>query len=497
MIFLPGRSAAQKYIEDGVANLVRSNVRYDYNSFFLERLKEHRILMLADNGHGESVFMKTVTDFLNYWADNLEKDIKQGKTYEYPSKLYLFLESDPEMVAGIYRFIEAGNPYEAIDPIGFMGYQFTTAMVEFYDNLGQIHKRIEGINKSIPENKKISFSIYGPEKVIDISNWTTEKRDMYFLKERDEYSSKQVIDLLEKETDAKALIFYGSAHFSILKEKKLDNSNEQGYYIAYYLNEHFKDKGGIYRIDQISVDKTPWLSSAYKITDKNYVIDNSVFEGAAIPNVFFVSNREASFFIFDRNIRMKHISQIPSETLVDCILNKADKFHNMNSDLHRGTLFSCLYYLTEVSGREMENVMIRDSATVINELAKWKKWRSEWKGNMADLIYNQELIKRRIEFLAASQPPISKRYEYDLSKMTMTSIWNRDELTPGAKAEYYKKCLSQYSKPMVIEDLINLLWVGTDSEKNKAIEYLKKETLQNFDIAGDWTNWWRNSEYCK
>ncbi|MCU7494332.1 MAG: hypothetical protein HF314_04345 [Ignavibacteria bacterium] len=497
LIFLPGKSAAQKYLEEGVANLIKSNAQYDYNSFFLEKLKDHRVLMLADNGHGETVYMKTVTDFLNYWVDTLEKDIKQGNNSKYPAKLYLILESDSEMVADIYRFIESGNPYDAVSPTEFMGFQFTTGMIEFYYQLGQIHKRIEGINKAIPENKRVSFRIFGPEKVLDLSNWNTEKRDQYFLKERDEYSSKKVIDLLEKEPDARAVIFYGSGHFSIMKEKKLENSNEQGYYIAHYLNEHFKDEGGIYRVDQMSFDKLTWLSKAYRMLDKNYVIDNSVFEGVAVPNNFFVSSQDASFLIFDRNIRMKHISQIPSETLIDCILNKAGMFYNMNSDLHRGNLFTCLYYLSEVSGREMEVFMLKDSAAVMGELDKWKKWRSDWKANMADVIYNQELIKKRIDFLASSKPPVSQRYIYDLSQMTMASIWNKNELAPERKAEYYKKCLNQYSRPMIIEDLINLLWVATKAEKNKAVEYLKKETSQNFENEEDWTTWWRNSEYCK
>lgn len=163
--------------------------------------------------------MKTVTDFLNYWTDNLEKGIKQDGNSEYPSRLYLVLEADSEMVAGIYRFIESGNPYEVIDPDLFMGYQFTTGMIEFYYDLGRICKRIELINKTVPANKRVSFRIFGPEKIIDISNWTTEKRDQYFLKERDEYSSRQVIDLLEKDPDAKALIFYGGSHLSTMKEK--------------------------------------------------------------------------------------------------------------------------------------------------------------------------------------------------------------------------------------------------------------------------------------
>lgn len=247
----------------------------------------------------------------------------------------------------------------------------------------------------------------------------------------------------------------------------------------------------------MSVDKLTWLNSAYKISDRNYVIENSVFEGTAVPNTFFASAQEASFLIFDRNIRMKHISQIPSGTLVDCVLNKAGKFNNMNSDIQRGNLFSCLQYLSEVSGREMENIAPKDSADVMNELEKWKKWRADWKGNMADVVYSQELIKKRIDLLAASKPPVSQRYIFDLSKMTMAAIWNRNEMAPELRAEYYKQCLNQYSRPMIIEDLINLLWVGTEAEKNRAVVYLKKETSLKFDNAEDWTNWWRNSEYCK
>ncbi len=63
-------------------------------------------------------------------------------------------------------------------------------------------------------SSKIFFDLIGPEKNINPSGWSFAKRDSFFVLERDEYSSTQIINTLKNNPDSKALIFYGSAHLN-------------------------------------------------------------------------------------------------------------------------------------------------------------------------------------------------------------------------------------------------------------------------------------------
>ncbi|HEX2961931.1 MAG TPA: hypothetical protein VHO43_09090 [Ignavibacteriales bacterium] len=488
--------SGQNYIEKSAAELVRSKAQFDYNGFIMNKLKEHRVVMLADEGHGQPAYLKSTIDFLKYWTCMIENNSKLGEELEYPTKLFLVLEADSENVTSIYKYFETGNPYYVLNPAAFMGNQFTTAMIEFYFELKGIHNRIETVNKLLPIDRKVTFRLFGPEKVIDLSDWSVEKRDIYFIRERDEYSSKQVIDLLDCNKDARALIFYGGGHLANYQAKKLQNYNEMGYFMAYYLTEHFKNEGGIYRIDQVQALNNPWVSNTYKISDKNYILELTALDGSPVPDYLFLQPMEATLFLFNNNTKMKHMSRVWSDNLIDCFLNNANKYSNTKSEFNRFVNTEALYYLSIAAGKEPENIDINDSAAVSGAVQKWKAWRTGKKENFADITYKQGVIKNRINLFAASKSPFSARYEYELTTMINAKIMNISGALPEKSAELYNKFLARYSKPIIINDLINLLWVGTEAERTKAVEYLKKETGQKFEDPEEWTEWWRNSEFC-
>jgi hypothetical protein len=80
-----------------------------------------------------------------------------------------------------------------------------------------LRHRVDAYNRNHSKSERISFDIFGPEKVIDLSNWTSEKRDHFFVYERDEYSSARVAELLDTIPDANASFpFYDGAvyHFA-------------------------------------------------------------------------------------------------------------------------------------------------------------------------------------------------------------------------------------------------------------------------------------------
>ena len=70
------------------------------------------------------------------------------------------LEWDDEIVYKINRYLETGNVDELVDfwlPYGSL------EMLEFFSDLRQIHLKINLINRTPSERKKIHFSIIGGE----------------------------------------------------------------------------------------------------------------------------------------------------------------------------------------------------------------------------------------------------------------------------------------------------------------------------------------------
>lgn len=178
----------------------------------------------------------------------------------------MILETDSNQINAIYKYFSSNNSYDLLNPTYIYGYQFTSAVIEFYEGLRRIHNKIETINKNRPKNDKISFKLFGLEKIINLNDWSTEKREQFFIKERDEYSSNQIINLLEKDSTANALIFYGGSHLITFKTRKSQTSQEQGYFLGYYLSQHFENKGGYYSIDQVSATLNMQLNKSYKFS---------------------------------------------------------------------------------------------------------------------------------------------------------------------------------------------------------------------------------------
>ncbi|MFH0734005.1 MAG: hypothetical protein V1773_04860 [bacterium] len=486
---------SQTYLEKDLKDLINANSKSDVDNFVLDKIIKNRVVMIADEDHGNHIFMNTVIESINCWIDSILTNSNTEKNI--PKKLYLILENDSNQINSIYKYFLSNNPYELLNPSFIIGYQFTSAMIEFYDDLRKINCRIDSINNNLPDKSKISFKLFGPEKVINLNSWSNEKGDDFFVHERDEYSSNQIIDLLEKDSTAKALIFYGGAHLATTKTQKPSKNKEQGYYIGYYLLEHFKNKGGFYSIDQISVELNTWLNECYKCSDNNYAIENSIFNGCPIPNNMQPQFTSASIILFNKTVKQFHISQIWSNNLIDCFINNANKFSYLKGDFIRMVISSWLYYFSIISGNEMENIDINDSVSVAKEIDKWTNWRKNKKENIAEEIISQNIIKRRIALFEKSEYPIASRYEYELgNRLLNAKVWGTFESLPKDKAKEYYNYIQIYSKPIIAENLINLLWVGTNEERQIAIDFLKQTFSEKFNTAKEWSEWWRNSEYC-
>ena len=211
--------------------------------------------------------------------------------------------------------------------------------------------------------------------------------------------------------------------------------------------------------DKLTLRLLPgWMKSVVKI-HKTFAVDQSVFTGVPIEG-------SASFPPYDgciyhcaspRNARQ--LSAILSESFVDYILDHIDLFKDSTKEFYRGSLDTWLYYLFHrgsgrlVSIGSWQCTCSRWSHQSMERLEKIYQYLillriCQVSGILNDAMIsfaylpksNQPGIKYSLKNLSGSRSGLGMAH---LSKYEQSSIW---------------MYINRYRKPIVVENLIHLLW---------------------------------------
>jgi hypothetical protein len=468
---------------------------WDPAEFILDKLKTNRIVMIADAGHGDPLYYRVAINSLNNWISKHEQATLNNKPKDLPAKLFLVLEIDSMQANALKRYFQSGNPIETMEPLKFWGYQFTTGTLEFYDDLRTLRRRIDAYNRDHTSGAQISFDIIGPEKVIDLSNWTTEKKDHFFVYERDEYSSTRIKELVEATPDAKALIFYGGTHLLTGNvPKEAGNQKSMGHFLAHYLSESFGSKGGVYICGQVDVTASPWLDEAVRRIGKTFAVDHSIFTGVPIEEGASFPPYDGTIYHFASPRKARHISFIYSESLVDYILDHIDLYTDSTKEFYRGNVDTWLYYLSSVAVRDWHPLDHSNALAVDSTIKAWKEWRRSTSLDIAEDLSSLQYFKRSVDRIRTSSDRPSTQYQRQLAKLIGFKVWFQAGASPQIRADSIWKFINKYRRPIVVENLVHLLWVGSKSEDEKALAILKKETGLGFNTAKEWASWWETQQ---
>ena len=486
--------------EAALRRAIVANCEYDINEFILDKLQNNRVVMLADSWHGHPLPRETLTDFLNYWLDLLDQADRFDVSI--PAKLFLVVETDS---SGIERFNSYARTLDATDlfrhlKISFAvnGPQFSVEEVEYNYDLVAIQKRVadhnaratnsSSLDKYIagdaPRNRQIAFEIIGPERPIDLNDWSYSRRDSFFIWERDEYSSGRVIDLLEQHPDFDALVFYGSAHFN--RDLAHKNTSESpthpglqgdGYFLAHYLTERFDGEGGVYTIGQ------SWITQSNRVAlfapARSYALDNSILENAEVDlsQLPMLLGVDGNIVHFEKVENPTPIVNTWSAHLVDVMIPTLPEVTDMTNDFVRAIHSAIYRYLETYTGliSTRSERDFRDSTVVPRLRSKWSNWR---RGANLDVVADLDTCGpalRSIGLLDKSDSLHEQNCRY-----YATAVLGR--YAPPVDSSYSVKevatlCreyLGANKDAIVIENLVSLLWVGTAEEQAGAKAVLQR-----------------------
>lgn len=475
--------------EQDIQRLIKHNSTHNVNQFIMEKLEENRIVMLADGGHGESLYLQRLISFLDYWLYQIiqREDNKQN----IPRDIILIIETDSISINRIKRFGVSGNIVDVFT-LGFLSSdKFTTADIEFYFDLGCLTKRIEEYNLSVVKAQKIGFELFGPEKPIDLENWSFQKRDRFSLFERDEYSSDQIIRHLDEHPEAKALIFYGAAHLNKVKTLKHAGDKEvTGFYLAHYLSENIGDVG-IYTINQIrprAWKHYPHISAGPEFT---YAFDNVFLRNSILNRDNVYDFTDATLTIIEPQEASRALRWVVSEQMVDLIMKNIRKRMNIENDFYRYSLAAAIQYLLMVSGNEYEIFSQDDQHHAEMLVKQWEAWYDSASIDIVGDIESMNLWRRLLDLMAQSKGKYTGWYEVSIARTISMKPFRDSTISSAMLSEYYEDLLQEKRKQIVLVNLIHLLWVGTDEEKEKAVDILKDETGEGYTTAKQWMVWLR------
>ena len=488
LLIAGGRLFGQTERRNDIAELIQHHAVWDPAEFILDKLETNRIVMLADAGRGDPLYYKAVISSLNLWVSKHEKE-PNGKNI--PSKIILFLEVDSTRARTLNRYIETGNPVEIIDPINFWGDQFTTGTLEFYGELRDLRLRVDAFNSGRPADAQLRLEIMGPEKDIDFSSWTTEKREKFFIYERDEYSSRRIKDILEGAPGTKALVFYNGAHLLRgIVPKQAGNQKSMGHYLGHYLSESFAAQGGVYSCGQVDVPKSSWADQAVVQIGKTFAVDHAIFTGVPIEGNASFQPYDGSIYYFAAPRNVRNTTNVFSESLVDFILDHIDTYKDSSKEFYRGKLDTWLYYLSTVAAVDWHPVDHKNAHAVDSTIKAWKDWRTSANLDIVEDLSTLRYFKRCVDLVRTIDQKQSTWHQIQLEKLIGFKVWFGDGASPQVRADSIWACINRYRKPIVIDNLIQLLWVGSKSENEKAVAVLRKETGMDFTTAEEWTAWW-------
>jgi hypothetical protein len=484
------------------------------NDLLIDNLRTKRIIMLGDAKHGNGYYMRLVTGLLDRWLDQLEKErtllSSQGETqkrdqplYPLPKKLILFIEADSERTDTIRHYLQTGNisnwlmrAIQSETKLGGLRIGISMDNIEFFRNLKRIEERIRKLNIQ-DASHPYDFRIIGPEGIppydLIMTKDSTLLRERYqqfekarfeyFVRQRDEVSSNTIRKTLDTNPDYKALIFYSTAHLLLGRQNKarweapkgIDTA--YGYFMAHYLDQYFSR-------DSVSIFFSwNYLKRPYSgieelersATTPDYYVYCKPIPPAQCP--LEIINCQTTLRVLFELMKKYGLGNSEEEQVYALIYTNRLAFQLKRSYLNsrpdvRPWLDSLRRYAQDTSrvGNkrkvEIADKLIKgfDAIQNINSLDKWIAMP------LNDGPYYLPILKR----VLTNMPSI----EYEqLEKLSLN--------------EDLKSIILSCKEDLINYFLINLLWIGTHDETNRARKELILRTGLKLRTAEEWSAWWR------
>ena len=483
------------------------------DSLAFNELSTKRIVMIGDSYHGNGYYEELAIGILNYWLqdagrilavkDSRGSDRLWTPNRSFPFKIVLFLERSPQQLE-IDSALGAGDIAPYIEHLVMWRGQSTVDDIEFARTLWGVSGKVSEFNRKA-SSPVLDLKIIGPEQfregsILAWKNMDSVKAESlhWFVEERDIVSSDNIHRFLVEHPDYHALLFYGGAHLQ--REKADKNIYRQGsgepmygYYLAHYLDRLFgRDSVCVFwtTTDGLPINcpgEFVHLSARTEMPD--YVADSR-----PLPKTPYSLELVKSKNVL--GIMLRQMRQYSSEK------SEADSI--ISQHYRRALWFALAHsYLRSVStSRKMLDSLFAYQVRA----SLGKEGNREFCRIAGELIDGFSAMRNAQEislWLLTSDLSDSSRYAGQVQTALLNLPWQYVEnifpptnialsLSHLCASAGVLQVLHDHESLLVQQNLIGLLWIGTEQEKAEAMGYLQKTTGQHLASAKEWSTWFRS-----
>ena len=444
-------------------------------------LRESNMLFIADQAEFADLSRQTVTDFLDHWSSAKGSDFENG--LRGLEKITLVLQIDSTALKRANECMETWDYKDIAVPTHMHDTSFTTADLEFYWRIGNVRHRLNAAKVRDEWWKRIEFEIIpmptlsgkGAEVDSINSNRLAQQLGAY----RDSHPNEKVIAFFNAPLLYRTLPrYYGRPLFSTSIVRELE-----------------KQRGQEVRLTTLSqADRNEWPFAFLRgVPDCDFILQQSSLEQTAIKNELPPELR------FDRLVLRNHppdlhlpISSVPSMHVAKIVVASMPDLIDSSGLVVWPAM---LTYLDAVSGATPLRVNVHDKTAIREACIQWQKWADTARINVVEDVSSLRIWTRLIDKIAGASNLVARHYDETLmSILPGAPAFDARFETPtkAERAAQLRGYVLRNRDKIVVRMLINVLWVGDQSEKSDALSALSRETGVRFNTAAEWSQWYRD-----
>ena len=476
---------------------VLDRIQKDPEAYLLNELKNKRILMIGDFAHHQPLPRYGILKILDKWVSSAE----QGAAVD--RNIILVLERDSVGIALLKNFFKTKDPkplieYQVLTPSNYG----TLEDLEYYYDLQRLSVRIDSLNARLPQERKISFDLFGPEEnnpnfLKDLSGYELKKAwAEYVMHVRDSVIALRIRDCLSIHHEAKAIIFYGDFHLQkTFVDKNYDDAKSvthtMGYCLAYYLKKAYGDS----RV--LSVDQIPFNPRAFKLKPwvaKKIGADAFYIAGTPLPSMRRPPDRYDGFLARTEPLTYGHeIRRIFSQAVVHACLSAMDSIRlDSADDLWRRRYVGALSSLQYLCGKDFGYPTNPETWFNSNQPATVLKEWIDWLKDNGAAIYDR---MNAPEFKNELKSQFAGGYSGIRIRNNLLSIGFRRtawDSTPFVESRWNNTVWPETIDRIKLINAIGRNWFGDSAEQASSHDFLVGATGQNFSEPDFYLKWFRN-----
>ena len=474
---------------------LESEATCDVNGFLASLLSQSTIVMIGDMEPGVWRHRDALVEFLDYWSEAPEDSF--ATSFADLRDLTLVMELDSLQLERARAYMESWDFADLASSGIFCSEQFSSADLEFYLRLGNVLHRVARRNHDSEDTSRVNLTLLAGQPNSDRLKRSPEELGRYFVSERDLAVANRIAEYHETRPESRLLGFCNVEKLYRGRWRKdFAGQSDSTYCVASYLDSLWDGKANISTVDQ--ANRSTWPFAFWEgqpecsfIVPCDKVLDALIIGEAAHMLLF-----DAVIVRYEDHYELHlPMKAIPSTHVARLMIAEMENFSDSASQGDESPWATLLTYLHAISGVAPQSVNDSSSTLRTSAIRSWQDWAAGPEPDIVAEVTSLRLWSRLIDSLEVAPAELFGPYDGEIMSILPEAppFDNRfGAPSPADRAAQLREYLTDHRSRIVQRTLINLLWVGSELEKQNALAALVHETGLDYGTPSEWSRWFRS-----